>query len=279
MAKSLDVWTILIEIIINVPMIRLLKATASLPVTYMVFLFSFGLFFFFYIWFQPTLLMTLAAGLLSLVLVAIWPIFLIRSGHLALRLGPLTAEATAARGQRLERLRADLAKVEAHQGIAQLELLDQKLVGLMEVLRRRLNAGELTQLRYLDTAEQVYLSATDNLHEIYIALTSIGTIDRERIDRRLSELRALGSEAAPAIAQIDALSQSRSMLEKQTARVEALFAQNEQAMTALDHAATALADARIKKGEASVDIDHALKELEILAKRAGSYIPRHKSKI
>ncbi len=215
----------------------------------------------------------MAAGLLSLVLMLIWPIFPIRSGHLALRLGPLTAEATAARSQKMARLSTDLAKVEAHQGLAQLELLDQKLASLMEILKRRLNAGELTQLRYLDAAEQVYLSAIDNLHEIYIALTSVGTIDRERIDQRLSELRALGSQAAPAIAQIDALSQSRSMLEKQTARVETLFAQNEQAMTALDHAATALADARISKGAASVDIDHALRELEILAKRAGSYVP------
>lgn len=256
-------------------MIRLLTTTASLPISWLVVLFSLGLFLAFHTWFQPTLLMTLAAALLSLLLVMIWPVFLIKSGHLALRLGPLTSEATAARKQKLSRLSADLAKVEAHQGIAQLELLDQKLAGLMEVLRRRLNAGELTQLRYLDAAEQVYLSAMDNLHEIYIALTSVGTIDRERIDQRLSELRALGNQAAPAIAQIDALSQSRSMLERQTARVETLFAQNEQAMTALDHAATALADARIKKGEASVDIDHALKELEILAKRAGSYVPRN----
>lgn len=189
-------------------------------------------------------------------------------------LAPLTAEAEAARREKLEDLRADLAKVEAHQGIAQLDLLDQKLAGLIEVLKRRLNAGELTQFRYLDAAEQVYLSAIDNLHEIYIALTSVGTIDREHIEKRLRELRALGSQAASAITQIDALSQSRTMLEQQTARVETLFAQNEQAMTTLDHAATALADARINKGQASVDIDSALSELERLARRAGSYAKR-----
>ena len=197
-----------------------------------------------------------------------------RSGHFVAGLQPLTAEGEAARRQKLESLRADLTKVEAHQGIAQLTLLDQKLASLIEVLRRRLNNGELTQFRYLDAAQQVYLSAIDNLHEIYIALTSVGTIDRERIDLRLRELRALGNQAASAISQIDALSQSRTMLEQQTARVETLFAQNEQAMTTLDHAATALADARINKGEANVDIDSALLELERLARRAGSYAKR-----
>lgn len=188
--------------------------------------------------------------------------------------GAITAEAQALRRQKLEDLRADLARVEAHQGIAQLDLLDQKLSGLIEVLKRRLNAGELTQFRYLDAAEQVYLSAIDNLHEIYVALTSVGTIDREHIDRRLRELRTLGGKAATAISEIDSLSQRRTMLEQQTAKVETLFAQNEQAMTTLDHAATALADARINKGQASVDIDSALSELESLARRAGSYAKR-----
>lgn len=253
---------------------RLLRTVLQLPTTWLVVFVSFGLFFLFYTWFQPSAIMTFIGFSFGLILILVWPIFLMRSGIFADGLAPLTAEAQALRRQKFEDLRADLARVEAHQGIAQLDLLDQKLAGLIEVLRRRLNAGELTQFRYLDAAEQVYLSAIDNLHEIYVALTSVGTIDREHIDRRLSELRTLGGKAATAISEIDSLSQRRTMLEQQTAKVETLFAQNEQAMTTLDHAATALADARINKGQASVDIDRALLELESLARRAGSYAKR-----
>ena len=59
---------------------------------------------------------------------------------------------------------------------------------LINVLQRRLDAGELTYARYLSTSQQVFSSALDNLHEIAVAYESISTIDETYIDRRLAEL-------------------------------------------------------------------------------------------
>ena len=139
------------------------------------------------------------------------------------------------------------------------------------VLMRRLDAGELTYSRYLDTAEQVYLSAIDNLQDIAISLRSVSTIDRQTLDGRLADLRGGATQGAASQKEIETLEQRRLMLDRQVGKVTDLLVQNETAMTALDHAATALADARMGKGHASIELEHALQDLDQLARRATRY--------
>ena len=52
----------------------------------------------------------------------------------------------------------------------QLDALLQKRQSLINVLQRRLDAGELTYARYLATSQQVFAAALDNLREIGVAV-------------------------------------------------------------------------------------------------------------
>jgi hypothetical protein len=135
------------------------------------------------------------------------------------------------------------------------------------VLNRRLDAGELTYARYLTTAQQVYLSALDNLHEIAISLRSISTIDRDYIEARLAELHSQSSDSAQS--ERASIEGRLELLTSQEEKVARLLAQNESGMTAMDRTATALADAPI--GRTPEDAEAAMAALEELAQRAMKY--------
>jgi hypothetical protein len=221
--------------------------------------------------FHPSLTMGLAALGLGAASLALWMSWMLRSPEFARRRYLLAQEAQGARLPRLEQLNADLQQLECSQGVAQLGELRRKFDSMTSVLMRRLDAGELTYSRYLDTAEQVYLSAIDNLQDIAISLRSVSTIDGQTLNGRLADLRGGATQGAASQKEIKTLEQRRLLLDRQVGKVTDLLVQNETAMTALDHAATALADARMGKGHASVELEHALQDLDQLARRATRY--------
>lgn len=221
--------------------------------------------------FQPSPPMALAVLALGAGSLALWLVFMLRSPELARRRYLAAQEAQTARLPRLEQLDADLKQLNCPQGVDQLSQLRSKFDSMTGVLMRRLDAGELTYSRYLDTAEQVYLSAIDNLSDIAISLRSVSTIDAKTLDGRLAGLRGGAKPGAASQKEIETLEQRRSMLDRQVDKVAGLLVQNETAMTALDHAATALADARMGKGHASIELEQALMDLDQLARRATRY--------
>lgn len=213
-----------------------------------------------------------AAMLLGVISLALWARWMAHSAAFARLRYDLTREAHEARAPMLAQLNSDLRQLGSAQGVAQLDQLQRKFDSMISVLARRLDAGELTYSRYLGTAEQVYLSAIDNLHDVAISLRSVSTIERDKLDDRLSDLRGAAAQPGPSSQrEIDTLEQRRSLLAQQTNKVSNLLVQNETALTALDHASTALADARIGKGNASVELEHALQDLDQLARRADRY--------
>jgi hypothetical protein len=217
-------------------------------------------------WMFAVVAILLGAGLLAL-----WARWMVHSAAFARLRYDLTREAHEARAPMLAELNTDLQQLGSTQGVAQLDQLQRKFDSMISVLSRRLDAGELTYSRYLDTAEQVYLSAIDNLHDVAISLRSVSTIDRGKLDGRLSDLRGNAQAGSSSQREIETLEQRRSLLTQQTDKIGNLLVQNETALTALDHAATALADARMGKGNASVELEHALQDLDQLARRAGRY--------
>jgi hypothetical protein len=222
-------------------------------------------------WFQPPVTMAAAAlGLGALSLVA-WPLLFVRTETFTKRLYRLPDELKAAQQEKLRTLEGDFEELAFEQGAAQLRLLRDKIDNLTEVLKRRLNAGELTYGRYLAMAEQVYLSALDNLHEAAVALRSVSTIDSDYIQARLSELRDTRDPSSDQEREFTALRSRSALFDEQKQRVDRLIAQNESAMTVLDQTATALAETRTEKGHASMDAESAMVELEALAKRVGKY--------
>jgi len=171
--------------------------------------------------------------------------------------------------QEIATLRAELDALADTQPTEQLDALLQKRQSLINVLQRRLDAGELTYARYLATSQQVFSSALDNLHEIALASESISTIDETYIDRRLAELEGDDSDAESADRERATLERRRELRHTQRRRIAQLLAQNEAALTALDRTTTALADVPI--GKKPEDADAAMAALEELADRAAKY--------
>jgi hypothetical protein len=175
--------------------------------------------------------------------------------------------------QELAALRTELASLPDSQPAEQLMALQQKRQSLVNVLERRLDAGELTYSRYLATAQQVVNSAMHNLHEVAVAYESISTIDDGYIDRRLGELALDDADvAADGVAtarERSSLEQRRDLKTNQRRRIAQLLAQNESALTALDRTTTALADVPI--GKRPEDADAAMAALDELADRAAKY--------
>ena len=250
---------------------RIINTLLSYPLSWMALLTIIAIEWAIFDWFDPSMLMQLAALGLGLVLLLVWPILFSRSETLlqldiqALnQVKPKALEALAL-------LESDLKNLGSTQGLQQLAMLQQKLDSLTEVLNHRLSAGEMTYGRYLGTAEQVYLAAIDNLMDITVALKSVSTINSDYIVKRLEELGNLAETSDETEREVETLEKRLSLLSQQTKRVAELFSQNESAMTALDNTATALADTKTGKGEASMDAEAAMVELEILANRASKY--------
>jgi hypothetical protein len=166
-------------------------------------------------------------------------------------------------------LRVELDALADTQPSEQLDALLQKRQSLINVLQRRLDAGELTYARYLSTSQQVFASALDNLHEIALASESISTIDEDYIARRLTELDGDDSDAESADRERATLERRRDLRQTQRRKIAQLLAQNESALTALDRTTTALADVPI--GKKPEDAEAAMAALEELADRAAKY--------
>lgn len=225
----------------------------------------------FFDWFAPGPLMAgLGIGMGALLLLA-WPVVLVRSAGFVERIAAASEVFGRADSSKVDELRQELETAGSQQGLEQLDLLEQKLSALTAVLKRRMNAGELTFARYLGSAEQVYLAALDNLHNVALALTSVRTIEPEYINNRLDALKGRAMDDESAQKESASLKQRQALLTVQLEKVDGLLAQNEVAMTALDNTATALADTATTKGHAAVDPETAMRELEALAARVSDY--------
>ena len=225
----------------------------------------------FFGWFRPSLPMMIAALALGGVAVVAWPLMFVRSESFARRFYEVPEAVQADQEVKLQALATDFDEFEFAQGSAQLRMLREKFENLSEIMKRRLNAGELTYARYLGMAEQVYLSALDNLNEVAVALRSVSTIDPDYIQSRLRELSSSEQGSGEQHGEFAALQERHSLYDDQQQRVMQLIAQNETAMTVLDKTATALAEVKTGKGQASMDAEAAIAELERLAKQAGAY--------
>ena len=205
---------------------------------------------------------------LAVVAAAAWPLTMSATGTLA-KLQFEIPRVEVIDPAEIATLRAELAPLADTQPTEQLDALLSKRQSLINVLQRRLDAGELTYARYLSTSQQVFSSALDNLHELAVAYESISTIDETYIDRRLAELEADDSDVESADRERATLERRRELRTTQRRRIAQLLAQNESALTALDRTTTALADVPI--GKKPGDADAAMAALEELADRANKY--------
>jgi hypothetical protein len=220
-------------------------------------------------WFEPPWPLGLASVVLAAAVFGLWPLFYMRSEQYVRAAYGLSDQGEEGGVQSVARLVEDFNVLGFKQGGEQVGMLRQKYQNLAEVLRRRLDAGELTYRRYLGMAESVYLAAVENLQDVAITLRSISTIDPAALRLKIEDLRKDKDFAVPEA--IHAIEDRRRIYEEQRQRIAKLLAQTEAAMTALDHTATALAGTRTAKGLTDVGIEEAMKDLEELAGRVGKY--------
>ncbi len=218
-------------------------------------------------WFQPPAVLVGILIALGVVAIMVWPITMSATGTLS-RLQFEIPKLSEVDQMEMAKLEKELAALEDTRPGYQLRALQEKRDNLAEVLGRRLDSGELTYARYLTTAQQVYLSALDNLREVAISLKSISTIDDGYIESRLEEL-ALNGSGESTERERSSLEGRRALRQAQVRKVADLLSQNESAMTAMDKTATALADAPI--GRTPEDAEASMAALEELAQRASKY--------
>jgi PIN domain nuclease of toxin-antitoxin system len=217
---------------------------------------------------QPPGVFAIVLVILAVVAALSWPLTMSATGTLS-QLQFAIPRVVEVDPRELAALADELDAIDDPQPAEQLRALQQKRETLIKVLERRLDAGELTYARYLATAQQVYSSALDNLHEVAVAHQSISTIDEAYIDRRLGELAVDDSDSESTERERSSLVRRRDLRSEQRKRIAQLMAQNESALTALDRTTTALAEVPI--GRRPDDADAAMAALEELADRASRY--------
>lgn len=219
-------------------------------------------------WFSPPFFLALLMVLIAAGALAGWILTMSATGtidHLRLIESLTGREDTRA----IDALEDELQGLGSRHAVEQLRLLREKRDNLSLVLKKRMDAGELTYGRYAGSAQRVYEAAVGSLQEVAVALQSVSTIDVDYIDEQLRSIRG-GDEDASSDDVSRSLAERRDMFHEQHDRVARLLAQNEKSMTVIDRTATALAD--IPTGRKHTEeADRAIAELEQLATRVDVY--------
>ncbi len=166
----------------------------------------------------------------------------------------------------LDGLEEELSAANEYRGVSQIKLFTEKYDNLLSILGKKLDQNELTHMRYLTIAEQVFLGGIDNLENVSLALKSISAIDIDNIGWQIEEAKSNNNQSLVA-----ALEKRLGLHEQQRARAADLLAQNDAALTELDHVTTKLANTKTEQGHAVMDIEDAMSELGSLIKRADKY--------
>jgi hypothetical protein len=181
-------------------------------------------------------------------------------------------EALAGRvDETMQRLRAELDELNFDAGLAQMTQLQGKFKAFEQLLRRKLDPREMTFSRYLGMTEQVFLAGLDNLRRISDTLKGLAAIDDKHIRKRLHALAGDGVDSATQDREISTLNERLALLERQREAVDRWLAENETAMTQIDHVMAAIASLDTSAGHASMTMEAAMSELKVLAERAPRY--------
>ncbi len=166
----------------------------------------------------------------------------------------------------LSHLEREFEELREPTGLRQIAQLEEKFQNFERVLDRQLHEGELTHTRYLTIAEQVFLGGLDNLKAAALALRSISAIDPERIKEALQK-----AHATPGNTAVSELETRLDLRTRQLQQVSDLLAQNETAMTHLDHVTAKLANIKTTQGHGVMDMEEAMGELRDLIARTDRY--------
>jgi hypothetical protein len=181
--------------------------------------------------------------------------------------------------QALEGLRRELEQARAipgaedyaEQAVEQLDRLRGKLDNLRRLLTEKFQQGELSYGRFLGAAEQVQMGGFDNLRQIVSLLQSVSGIDLDYLEKRLRQLDKLTGLSEADRKERDTLLRRRQLLSGQLEQINELLAVNEEAMTAIQETAAAVAAMSAGRPLAKGDLETAIAQLQQVAARAKHY--------
>lgn len=159
----------------------------------------------------------------------------------------------------------------ANQGAEQFKKIRLKYQNVSDLLEQKFDSGEMAYSRFVGSVEQVYLSALDNLKQVASTLISASSIDLSYIKKRMNELSTRPSKSEADKKENDALQKRLSLWEEQVKRVDELLSMNEEAMTRMEEASSAISALNTGSKFASTDLESAMEQLQELAKRAPVY--------
>jgi len=177
----------------------------------------------------------------------------------------------AERTAMLQELEEDLKKAANKDATRQFERFREKIRAFEEVLGDKLQTGELTYARFLGIAEQVYLSAIDNLRGVVAAARSERAIDESYIGGRIAEIERAAKRSEAKERELAGLKEQLRIDTEQKEKIERLLAQNEEALGRFDAAIAAIGDMKTGAEGATMDMESAMSELARIAKRARDY--------
>ncbi len=181
--------------------------------------------------------------------------------------------------QALEELRRELeqtrtvsgAEDHAGQAVEQLDQLRAKVDNLSRLLTEKFQQGELSYGRFLGAAEQVQMGGFDNLRRIVSLLKSVGGIDLDYLEKRLRQIDKLAGLAEADRKERETLIRRQQLRISQLEQVNELLAANEEAMTAIQETAAAVAAMSTNSPLAKGDLETAIAQLQQVAARAKQY--------
>lgn len=176
----------------------------------------------------------------------------------------ITSDMEKRRETIVNELKKEISQLELKKAATQLESFKSHFATFVDVLDDRFNPSELTFLRYMNVAEQVYLSGMDNLRDAVISYKATHATDIKELRSRLTDKDLHQEEKA-------AIQKRVESYESALKKIDELLVLNEKAIATLDQVTHKLAVTQVDQAMAESDTDSAIGELERLGNMLAQY--------
>ncbi len=179
----------------------------------------------------------------------------------------ITQEMEKRREMVVKDLKENIAQFKLRKAETQLESFQSHFATFVDVLDDRFNPTELTFLRYMNVAEQVYLSGMDNLRDAVISHKAINATNIQDLESRLNKDNLHADER-------DAIEKRVTGYHNTLKQIDDLMLMNEKALATLDQVTHKLAKTQTNASMADNDTESAIDELQRLGNMLSQYSQR-----
>lgn len=187
-----------------------------------------------------------------------------RDSNMKLISSELTQQMENRRESLVKEIEQELDKINLPRAQSQLASFRLKFTTFVDVLDDRFSPTELTFMRYVNVAEQVYLSGIDNLRDAIISQKALSGSNIDDLRTRYETLNDSQKEK-------DILKKRIKNFEQTQTNIDQLFLINEEALSQIDDVTHKIAVTKVEKGMADSNTQSSMEELE----RLGSMLKKY----